>query len=163
MYPMKRVTLYLLTLVLCAAAAANPGPQPAAASTASATASKVMMNAGAVRFQFNKTITGQDHKDSVLIIFDRFDHTGAGVVYQKFAADDEQGITLPQVPAGKYYVVIQCLGVHHDRLERVVNIKARKNEKVRIALGDSEEFSKNGVVIPADRFNFADMAVLKTK
>ena len=160
---MKHVTLYLLTLVFCAAAAATPGPQPAAANTASAAATKALTNSGAVRFQFPKAFSDQDHKDSVLIIFDRFDHTGAGVVYQKFAADDEQGITLPQVPAGKYYVVIQCLGLHHDRLEKVVNIKSRKSEKVRIALGDSEEFSKNNVVIPADRFDFSDMAVLKTK
>ena len=160
---MKLVTLFLLTLVFCAAAAANPGPMPATASTASAAGTKAMTNAGAVRFQFNKIVSNQDHKDSILIIFDRFDHTGAGVIYQKFAADDAQGITLPEVPAGKYYVVIQCMGVHHDRLEKVVTIKAQKSEKVKLAISDSEEFVVGKVVIPADRFDFSDMAVVKTK
>ena len=154
---MKQFILYLLTLVVCITAEANPGPIPGAANAAVAT--KALANAGAVRFQFNQTISSQDHTDSVLVIFDRYDHTGAGVIYQMYAADAQQGIDISGVPAGKYYVTIQCLGLHHDRMEKVITIKAQKNAKVRIELGATEVFSKDNVVIPAYRPDFADMAM----
>lgn len=154
---MKQFIIYLLSLVICTAAEANPGPLPVATSTNSAAAAKSVAHAGAVRFQFNKIISSQDHTDSVLVIFDRYDHTGAGVIYQMYAADSQQGIDITDVPAGKYYVTIQCVGIHHDRMDKVITIKARKNEKVRLELGDSESFSKDKVVIPAFRPDFADM------
>ncbi|WP_431216273.1 hypothetical protein ACQ86N_17535 [Puia sp. P3] len=72
---MKHLVLNLLTLLLVGAAYANPDPAPA---TAAKTASTVSANAGTVRFQF----TNARAKDSVLIIFDKYNRTGAGVVYR---------------------------------------------------------------------------------
>jgi len=160
---MKQFILYLLTLVVCITAEANPGPIPGATSANAAAAAKTLANAGAVRFQFNQIISSQDRTDSVLVIFDRYDHTGAGVIYQMYAADAQQGIDISGVPAGKYYVTIQCLGLHRDRMEKVITIKAQKNAKVRIELDATEAFSKDKVVIPAYRPDFADMAVLKSR
>jgi len=154
---MKQLIIYTFSLLFCAAVQANPGPRVAAGSAN--IQSKALVNAGAVRFQFNNITAADERKDSVLIIFDRFDHTGAGIVYRVFAADNADGIDVSEVPAGKYYVTIQCLGLHHDRLERLVTIKARKNEKVRIQLTASEEFSKDNVIIPAFRPDFSDMSV----
>jgi hypothetical protein len=154
---MKQFILYLLTLAVCIAAEANPGPSPVPAST-NAAAAKLVANAGTVRFQFNKIVTTQDRTDSVLVIFDRFDHTGAGVIYQLYAADAQQGIDISAVPAGKYYVTIKFLGVHRDQIEKVINIKSKKSEKVRIELDDTQAFSKDKVVIPAFRPDFSDLA-----
>lgn len=159
---MKQFILYLLTLIVCTAAEANPGPLPVVTST-NAVASSKALNAGAVRFQFNKMVTTQEHTDSVLVIFDRFDHTGAGVIYQLYAADSAQGIDISQVPAGKYYVTIQFVGLHRDQIEKVITIKSKKSEKVRIELNDTEVFSKDKVVIPAYRPNFSDLAVTRSK
>jgi hypothetical protein len=156
---MKQFTLYLLGLLCSIAAQANPGPKPANASAA--LESKALANTGAIRFQFNQIAAGIEHKDSVLIIFDRCDRTGAGIVYQVYAADSAKGITIPEVPAGKYFVTIQCLGLHRDRMEKKVVIKSKKNEKVNLALTDSEEFSKENVVIPAYRTDLNHMTVLK--
>lgn len=154
---MKQLINFAISLLFCAAVQANPGPHAAAGSAN--IQSKALVNAGTIRFQFNTITAAVQHKDSVLIIFDRYDRTGAGVVYQVFAADDADGFTIPQVPAGKYYVTIQCLGLHHDRLERLVTIKSQKSEKVRIQLAPSEEFSKDKVVIPAYRPDFSDLDV----
>jgi hypothetical protein len=159
---MKQLTSYLACLLFSVAVHAAVGPVPAPAAATTARAAKVV-NQGAVRFQFNQIASSIEHKDSVLIIFDRFDHTGAGIILQVFAADSSNGITIPEVPAGKYYVTIQCLGMHHDRLEKLVTIKAKKNEKVRIELEAAEAFSKDGVVIPAYRPKFADLSILKSK
>lgn len=157
---MKRFILNLLTLLLVGAAYANPDPAPSPATgKAASTAAKVNLNAGAVRFQFNNARA----KDSVLIIFDKYNRTGAGVVYQVFATDSTAGITIPEIPAGKYYVTIQCKGVNHDRIERLVTIKARKHEKVRVELAAAEVFSKDGVVIPAFNPSFSNLAILRSK
>jgi hypothetical protein len=159
---MKQLPFYLACLVFSLAVRAADGPVPAPATTTIARTAKVV-NQGAVRFQFNQIASSLEHKDSVLIIFDRFDHTGAGIIFQVFAADSSNGITIPEVPAGKYYVTIQCLGMHRDRLEKLVSIKAKKNEKVRIELQAAEAFSKDEVVIPAYRPKFADLSILKSK
>lgn len=155
---MKHITLYLIGLLFSVAAFADPGPAPVPAAT-KANSNKAVVNAGSVRFQFNALATDQD---SALVIFDRFDHTGAGVVYQMFAADSTNGISIENVPAGKYYVTVQFRGVHRDRMEMLVTVKAQKNGKVHIKLDDAEVFSKDKVKIPTYNPSFSDMAILKT-
>lgn len=152
---MKSFYFYIACLLLTLAAHAEEGPKAAAA--------KIAATQGSVKFQFNNIIESEVAKDSVLIIFDRFDHTGAGVVYQVFYADKDQNIAIPAVPAGKYYVTIQCLGLHHDRMEKVVTIKSQKSEQVKINLAAIEEFQKDKVVIPAYRPNVSDLASFRTK
>jgi hypothetical protein len=158
---MKKLIVYILSLAVCIAVKANPGPVPGAGSAKTVAESKMLVRAGAIRFQFNKLVTTPEHTDSVLVIFDRYDHTGAGVIYQLYAADNEQGIDVSNVPAGKYYVTIRFAGLHRDQIEKVITIKSQKNEKVRIALDDTEAFSKNDVVIPAYRPDFSDLTVRK--
>lgn len=158
---MKQFITFVALTITAIAGYANDGKVNASASTTSAASAKVM-NAGAVRFQFSN-IKAQDHTDSVLVIFDRFDHTGAGVIYQVFAADQQNGIDISAVPAGKYYVTIQCLGLHHDRLEKTITIKKQKNEKISIALSDSELFTKDNVVIPVTHTKLTDLSILSNK
>ncbi|MBS1660635.1 MAG: hypothetical protein JST68_06250, partial [Bacteroidetes bacterium] len=70
---MKQFTLYLFSLLLIGAAKAEPGPLPVASNNAAAV--KVAnAKVGAVRFQFTN-ISADNHRESVLIIFDRYDHT----------------------------------------------------------------------------------------
>lgn len=151
---MKQLYLCLACLICWVGAHAEGSPK---ANTAA------INTTGSISLKFNHLFAGADQTDSVLVIFDRYDHTGAGVIYQVFYADQENNITIPAVPAGKYYVTIQCLGLHRDRLEKVVTIKSRKNEQVKIALQDSEWFSKDKVVIPASSFNSTDLAILRHK
>src|SRR5580658_8164113 len=99
MYRMKQFITFVALTITAISGYANDGKVNASASTSSAASAKVM-NAGAVRFQFSN-IDAPDHTDSVLVIFDRFDHTGAGVIYQVFAADRQNGIDISGGPAGK--------------------------------------------------------------
>ena len=139
----------------------HDGKAASQAATTSAASAKVM-NAGAVRFQFSN-INAEDHADSVLVIFDRFDHTGAGVIYQVYSADQKNGIDITAIPAGKYYVTIQCMGLHHERLEKTITIKKQKNEKVNIALSATELFSRDNVVIPETHTKLSDLSILSNK
>jgi hypothetical protein len=158
---MKQLISIVAFTLTAIAGYANDGKVNASASTTSAASAKVMI-AGAVRFQFSN-INAQNHTDSVLVIFDRFDHTGAGVIYQVYSADQQNGIDISAVPAGKYYVTIQCMGLHHDRLEKTITIKKQKNEKVNIALETSEIFSKDNVVIPVTHTKLTDLSILSNK
>lgn len=166
---MKQLYLYLAGLLCAVAVHAEqeefmPDPGKNTQTTqATVAASASAAKQGTVQFHFNNAVTSDDQTDSVLIIFDRYNRTGAGVIYKVFAADKDHSITIPAVPEGKYYVTIQCLGLHRDRVEKVVSIKSKKHENVRINLEQIEIFSKDKVVIPAYRPSFDDMAVLKTK
>jgi hypothetical protein len=161
MYFMKQFISIVAFTLTAIAGYANDGKVNASASTTSAASANVM-NAGAVRFQFSN-INAQDHTDSVLVIFDRFDHTGAGVVYRVYSADQQNGIDISAIPAGKYYVTIQCMGLHHDRLEKKITIKKQKSEKVNIALETSEIFTKDNVVIPVTHTKLTDLSILSNK
>ncbi len=159
---MKQLTLQLVCLFFAAGLQAAPGPQPESTAATKTVALAKNLNTGAVRFQFlNAGKTA--HKDSVLIIFDRYDHTGAGVIYKVFAQNDDNSIDVSDVPAGKYYVSIQCLGVHRDRLEKTVVIRSKKRQNMKIGLTELEEFSKDKVVIPAYHPDFASMTILKSR
>ena len=150
---MKQIYLYLTCLLLSLAVHAEKSPR----------AAKEMNKVGSVQFKFNNLSSAEAHKDSVLIIFDRYNHTGAGVIYQVYYVDNDKNITIEGVPAGKYYVTIKGLGLHRDRTETIVTVKSSKNQKMMISLQDSEEFNKDKVVIPTYKPNFSDLAVTKMK
>ena len=158
---MKRLSTLLACLAcfISLQAAAGPGPK----ANAAVLKNDALANTGAARFQIKNLIAGLEENDSILIIFDRYDHTGAGVVYKVFAPDSEHGITVPAIAAGKYYVTVQCLGLHRDRLEKVVTIRAQRNEMIHIQLTPSEAFSKSDVVIPAFHPNPQALAVVRFK
>src|SRR5258708_2967800 len=63
--------------------------------------------------------------DSVYLIFDRYDHRGAGVVMQFFYPVDN--IIKVTVPKGKYYVNIVCIGTFcNEHFDRVITANSNK-------------------------------------
>ena len=153
---MKQIYLYLACLLLTLAVHAEKGPR-------TKNAAKALTQEGSVQFKFNNLTPADAHKDSVLIIFDRFNHTGAGVIYKVFAADNNGNITIEGVPAGKYYVTIRGLGLHRDRTETIITVKAQKNHQQSINLEDVEEFTKDAVIIPSSRTDLASLSIVNMK
>ena len=158
---MKRLLYTTVFLACFASSQARPGPGPKAATAA--LHSNSLVNAGAIRFRFKNLVAGMEDGDSILIIFDRYDHTGAGVVHQVFAAGSDQSITVPDIAPGKYYVTVQCIGLHRDHLEKIVTIRSQRSETVRIDLTPSEAFSKNNIVIPAFHPDLSNLSVVRFK
>jgi len=151
---MKQIYFFLTALLLMAAGHAEKSPR---------TKSVKIATLGTVQMKFSNLAPATEHKDSVLIIFDRYNHSGAGVVYQVYSADKDQNIVIQGVPVGKYYVTIQGLGIHRDRQEKVIRVSARRSGRLTVSLEDSEEFVKEKVVIPAYQPSLEDMVVLKMK
>lgn len=150
----------LITL-LCCTTAAGVSAAVAGDSLLNNTSHLKAKDAGAVHVQF-ANISAQQHSDSVLIIFDRYDHSGAGVIYQVFNADQKSGVDIHSVPSGKYFVTIQCLGLHHDRIQRTITVRKDKEEKINIALSLVELYCKDRVVIPPDRCEWSKLSILRS-
>lgn len=154
---MKQIYLYIACLLLSLAVRAEKGPRAKTATKVAAA------KEGSVQFKFNNLTPADAHKDSVLIIFDRCDRTGAGVIYKVFTADEQGNIVLEGVPAGKYFVTIKGLGLHRDRTEIVVNVKTDKQQQMNINMEDSEEFTKDSVIIPSSKTDLASLSIVNMK
>jgi len=102
----------------------------------------------------NKNIT----VDSVFIIFDRYDLTGAGVVKQVFYPSDNK-IVIEKVPKGKYYVDVFCIGVDHQNVTLVSTIGQRRSNKVFIPLKSFETYIPGTAIIPPSTIDFTNLVV----
>ena len=102
-------------------------------------------------------------KDSVYITYDRWDHSGAGIVHEVFYPKKNHTISIEKIPPGKYFVTIQFLGSHHDRFEKIVRIHSNEVKTIDLELQDRDEFSKGNVKIPADHIDFSRLEIVTMK
>ena len=103
------------------------------------------------------------HTDSVMVILDKYDHSGAGVIRKKFYPGKNHSITITGLPEGKYYATIRCMGLHRDYAEKIVRVAKQKSNTIRLKLEDCEEFSKPKVKIPTENISLARLLVVKGK
>jgi hypothetical protein len=108
-----------------------------------------------VTIRLKKHFTKNAPVDSVLVFFDRFDHSGAGIIKQVFYPSNNH-ILIPQVPAGRYYIGIICLGAHMQYFSEVTFVNKRRSNKLKFTLDRSEQFIA-GTYIPD---TYADLARL---
>ncbi|WP_188928259.1 hypothetical protein [Puia dinghuensis] len=88
------------------------------------------------------------HHDSVLVIFDRKDRSGAGIIHGAYAMDSNHCILISRVPAGHYFVMVQCLGFHHDYWETTVWVRPQRCGVLRIVLEHCDEYIPGQAYIP---------------
>jgi hypothetical protein len=120
-------------------------------------------NEGATQLTFNKSNFNNSSRDSVLIIYDRCDRSGAGIIRKVFHPSIDHSIYIESIPAGKYFVTIQCLGIHHERIEKIIKVRSKKCESLSVKLGDCDEFTKDNVVIPTEHTDFSKLKVITMK
>lgn len=118
---------------------------------------------GQTEFNFFENNFRITKKDSVLVIYDRYDRSGAGVIRKVYYPGKTQSIVISNIPSGKYFVTIQCLGKHHDRFDKIIKIKPGKTAYVSVKLRDYDEFLKDRVIIPADHIDFSKLTILQMK
>jgi hypothetical protein len=99
--------------------------------------------------------------DSVLVIFDRYDHTGAGIVKNIYYPRDNQ-FTIPKVPEGRYYITIYCLGMYADVFNDQMYISKRHSNNLRYKLGASDEYIP-GTFLPTVEIDFTNLAITNIK
>ncbi len=98
--------------------------------------------------------------DSVYVIFDRYDLSGAGVIKRIFYPDKDNKIQVC-LPKGKYFINIFCLGIYNkESFDRIVYAKSNKNHNIFLRLQASALFHQGGAKIPADHFDPSHLAIL---
>jgi hypothetical protein len=121
---------------------ANDDKKPAATKAAAATTS--------FRFAVNKEVAQSQVIDSALIVLDKYDHTGAGVVVQMVKLDANNELTLTNISEGKYYAGIYTYGVKKEYVSVVITVKKNKAGVAKIKLAEAEAYVPGTAVIPAE-------------
>lgn len=99
--------------------------------------------------------------DSVLVFFDRYDHSGAGVIKQVYYPTNNH-IFIPQVPSGRYYIGIVCLGAHLQYFSEVTFVNKRRSNKLKFTLERSEQFIA-GTYIPDNYVNLLKLYITNAR
>lgn len=99
--------------------------------------------------------------DSVFIFFDRYNHTGAGVIKQVYYPKDNK-VVIPQVPPGKYYIGMFCLGTHWEYFSEVTYVNKRRTNNIRFKLKRSELYVP-GTYIAQVRSDLSRLAITSPK
>jgi len=98
--------------------------------------------------------------DSVFLIFDRFDRTGAGVIKQIFHL--ENNFFEVTVPKGKYFVDLFCLGLYADKhFDIVLSAKSNKKIELQLKLNPSAFFTPGFAYIPEEKIDPANLSVTR--
>lgn len=117
-----------------------------------------------VTIELNNTLNKKAPVDSVLIIFDRYNLTGAGTVKRIFYPINNK-VVIDNVPEGKFYITVQCLGIFRDSFTEVSYVyEKRKNKNsFQFRLQPNEAYDPATVYIPAEKINPENLVVLKKK
>lgn len=124
---------------------------------------KIKPAEGGVKVKLHGLTSAHLLKDSVLFIFDRYNRSGAGILHKVFYADSNYNILISGVPVGKYYLTIQCRGLHHGHWEKVITIRSCKYVSIKIRPDKYEEYSKEQVVIPAYCPDLTNLSILNMR
>jgi hypothetical protein len=98
--------------------------------------------------------------DSIYLVFDSYDRSGAGIVKQVFHPVNNKIALL--VPKGKYYVDLYCLGTFNDRRFNQVIIARRKRlNRLSVKLKYEAFFTPGFVDIPKEQIDLANLSVTR--
>jgi len=114
-----------------------------------------------VTINFRKRFLKNAPVDSVFIFFDRYNHTGAGIIKQVYYPKNNK-IVIPRVPPGKYYIGMLCLGTHLQYFSEVTFVNHRRSNKLEFKLSRSETFVPGDYVAPV-RFDLNRLAITDPK
>lgn len=117
-----------------------------------------------VIIRLNNDLNQNKAIDSVKIIFDKSDGTGAGFIKKIFFPVNNI-IIIDSVPPGKYRMTIICPGIYQQQFsEETYVYKHRKNNNsFRFRLQPAEAFESNMVLMPAEKINCLRLSIFHPK
>jgi hypothetical protein len=99
------------------------------------------------------------YSDSVLIIFDRYDHAGAGIV-KKVYQPVNGAIIVPKVPAGRYYIDIFCLGIHQEVFSELTFVNNRHSNTFTYRVKKTGSSLPGLAAIPFEKIDVSKLHIL---
>lgn len=98
--------------------------------------------------------------DSVLVIFDRYDHSGAGTIKKIYYPVNNE-IVIPKVPPARYYIEVYCLGTYRENFNELTFVNNRRSNVFTYRIKKSSTFTPGLAVIPVEPINFSKLEILK--
>jgi hypothetical protein len=121
---------------------------------------RAIKDSAAIIITFNNNSNEDKPVDSVLVIFDKWDLSGAGIVKQVFYPVNNR-IALV-IPKGKYYVDVYCLtGRLKEHFGTVIKARLNKKNILFFKLKASELFMPGRVKFPEEKIDFANLSVTR--
>lgn len=100
--------------------------------------------------------------DSVLVIFDRYDHSGAGIIKKVFYPVKNE-IIIMKVPPARYYIEVLCLGSYHEKFNELTFVNNRRSNVLTYRISKTSTFTPGLAIIPVERIDFSKLQILKSK
>ena len=98
--------------------------------------------------------------DSVYLIFDRWDLTGAGLV-KKIYYPEKNIIKLEKVPKGRYYVEVFVLGTYPGHFNKEIMAHPRANSRISFKLKKQEYYIVGTAYIKKKKVDFSKLTINK--
>jgi hypothetical protein len=117
-----------------------------------------------VTLRFNNNVNNNLNLDSVYVILDRWDLSGAGMIKKMYHPKDNV-IVLDKIPRGKYYIDVFCLGIYQQTFSEVswVYNKRKNRNTFHFRLKESEYYSDSTVRIPPERIDLMKLTVVNNR
>ncbi len=101
-------------------------------------------------FLLDNTINNNSVVDSVLVILDKYDRSGAGIVKKVFYPNAANQVIVDSLPAGKYYADVYVLGLYKNHFSSVISARKKKKNKVKLRLQFKDVYTPGNTNIPAE-------------
>lgn len=101
-------------------------------------------------------------RDSVLVIFDRYDRRGAGVIKKVFYPVNNE-IVIMKVPPARYYIEISCLNAHRDKFTELTYVNNRHPNVFTYRVRKSDTFIPGLAVIPAEPIDVSKLTIFQDR
>lgn len=98
--------------------------------------------------------------DSVLVIFDRFDHSGAGVIKKVFFPVNNK-IVIGKVPPARYYIAVYYLGPHREKFTELTFVNNRHSNVFSYRVKSSDHFTPGLAVIPVEPVDISKLRIFE--
>lgn len=160
---MKPLHTYIILQFAILSANAGTGQETAISSTVKKEAiADIKLKAGATEFRFRNFNFNRKRKDSFLVIYDRYDRSGAGIIKKVFYPGQDETILVNDIPSGKYFITVQRLGRHRQKFEKVSKVKSLKCETIVINIEDWDECTKEQIIIPKENTDFSKLSIFSS-
>jgi hypothetical protein len=96
--------------------------------------------------------------DSIYLVFDRYDLTGAGVIKQVYhPVNNAIELTVPQ---GKYFINVFCLGLYKDKhFDAIIDARRAKKNELLLKVDPTSFFMPGYVSLPQEKIDFGNLSV----
>jgi len=107
-----------------------------------------------VIIELNNDLNQKAPVDSVIVIFDRYNLSGAGTIKNVYYPVNNK-VVIENVPEGKFYITVICLGIYKDSFTEISYVyeKRRNKNSFNFRLQNAEAYDPDDVSIPAEKID----------